>query len=174
MCNHAYWNLSGGCKAGIAGHTLRSPCTHYLPVDGGSIPVGVAPVAGTPFDFTTETPVGARMLDVPGGEPGYDHCLARAGPGAVPAAGLGLGLVAVLRDPVSGRSMTVETTAPGVQLYTGNYLSKDPKDAPFTQHGALCLETQNYPNAINEASFPNAVLRPGEKYSHIAKHTFAW
>ena len=96
------------------------------------------------------------------------------GSGVMKRAGVGLGLVAVLRDPASGRSMTVETTAPGVQLYTGNYLSKDAKDAPFTQHGALCLETQNYPNAINEPSFPSAVLRPGEKYSHVAKHTFAW
>jgi len=174
MCNHAYWNLSGGFKAGIAGHTLRSPCAHYCPVDGGSIPTGVAPVAGTPFDFTAETPVGARMLTVPGDEPGYDHCLARAGPGAVPPAGRGLGVVAVLRDPASGRTMTVETTAPGVQLYTGNYLSKDAKDAPFTQHNALCLETQNYPDAINHDDFPSAVLRPGQTYSHVAKHTFTW
>ena len=175
MCNHAYWNLSGGFRSGIASHTLRSPCTHYLPVDGGSIPTSVAPVAGTPFDFTVETPIGARMLTVPGDEPGYDHCLARAGPGAWPAGGLGLGTVAVLRDPASGRAMEVQTTAPGVQLYSANYLSKDPKDAPFTQHNAACLETQNYPDAINrQGEFPNAILRPGETYKHIARHIFTW
>ena len=176
MCNHAYWNLSGGFRAGIASHTLRSPCTHYLPVDGGSIPTGdIAPVAGTPFDFSAETPIGARMLSVPGDEPGYDHCLARVGPGAWPAAGLGLGIVAVLRDPASGRAMEVLTTAPGVQLYSANYLSKDSKDAPFTQHNAACLETQNFPDAINrQGTFPDAVLRPGKPYKHVARHVFTW
>jgi aldose 1-epimerase len=149
LCNHTYWNLSGGNRAAtIEAHTLRSPCTHYLPVDGGSIPTGeVAPVAGTPFDFTAATPLGARLRDVAGGERGYDHCLCRAGPSAVPPAGLGLGRIAELRDPASGRAMTVDTTAPGVQLYTANYLSKDAKEAPFTQYGAVCLETQNYPDA---------------------------
>ena len=177
ICNHAYWNLSGGFAAAtIEGHTLQSPCTHYLPVDGGSIPTGeVAPVAGTPFDFSVETPVGARLRDVDGAERGYDHCLCRAGPGGVPPAGLGLGRVATLRDPASGRAMTVETTAPGVQLYTANYLAKDAAEAPFTQYAALCLETQNYPDAINRPGvFPNAVLRPDETYSHVARHTFSW
>ncbi len=176
MCNHGYWNLSGGARASIEDHLLTLRAAHYLPVDGGSIPTGeVAPVAGTPFDFTREARVGARMRDVAGGEAGYDHCLCRAGAGGVPAAGLGLGELAILRDPVSGRKMTVSTDAPGVQLYTGNYLSKDAADAPFTQYNALCLETQNYPDAVNRPGvFPSPILRPGETYKHVAVHKFEW
>jgi len=71
--------------------------------------------------------------------------------------------------------MTVSTTQPGVQLYTANFLPKD-ADAmsPFRQHGALCLETQHYPDAINQPAFPSVVLRPGEAYAHRTIHAFAW
>ena len=175
LCNHTYYNLSGALRRDIKDHVLRLAATHYLPVDASSVPTGaVAPVAGTPFDFTAPKRIGAELLSVAGDEPGYDHCLCRAGPGAVPPAGLGLGFLAELSDPVSGRKMSVSTTAPGVQLYTGNYLSKSAADAPHTQHSAVCLETQNYPNAVNTAGFPSAILRPGETYKHVAIHKFEW
>jgi aldose 1-epimerase len=109
------------------------------------------------------------------GAPGYDHCYARKGTGAVKS-GLGdelpLGVVALLEHPGSGRKMTVSTDAPGVQFYTGNWLGDGA--APIKQHWALCLETENYPNAINTPSFPSCVLKPGQKYAHTAVHKFEW
>jgi galactose mutarotase-like enzyme len=91
------------------------------------------------------------------------------------AGGLPLAPIAVLEDPASGRRMTVATDAPGVQLYTGNFLGAGP--APHDQHRALCLETQNYPDAVNQADgrgWPSAILRPGATYSHTTVHTFEW
>jgi len=177
MCNHTYWNLSGQLRRSIKEHHLQLACSHYLPVDATLVPTGeIAPVAGTPFDFTCEKLVGQDLAAVDGGgEAGYDHCLCRAGPGGVPPEGLGLATIAVLRDAESGRKMTVTTTAPGVQLYTGNFLSKDAADAPHVQHNALCLETEEYPDAINRPGiFPSPVLCPGETYRHVAIHKFEW
>lgn len=120
---------------------------------------------------------------------GYDHCFCRAAPAPKPeaaAAAAGGGarasaaadaaptLIAELSDAVSGRSMSVLTTAPGVQLYCGNYLSGAAADAPHDQHRALCLETQNYPDAINQPHFPSALLLPGEEYVHKTVHQFRW
>lgn len=85
-----------------------------------------------------------------------------------------MGVIAVLSDPASGRTMTVSTDQPGVQAYTGNWLSKSPADAPHTQHMAMCLETQNYPDAINQPSFPASVLQPGETYKATTVHAFTW
>ena len=148
---------------------LRAP--FYTPVNAVQIPTGVAPVAGSAFDFTTPTRIGARMMSVDGGgEPGYDHNFCRAESGAA-AAALGMGVVAVVHEPVSGRTMTVSTTAPGVQLYTSNF---NKGAAPHDQHRALCLETQNWPNAVNHAGFPNSILAPGETYVHEAVHAFTW
>jgi aldose 1-epimerase len=169
--------LSGNFKSStVYDHVLQLACSHYLPVDTTQIPTGVVPVAGTPFDFTSPKPVGQQLKEVDGGgEPGYDHCWARQG-GPVPAAGLGLAPIAVLTDPSSGRTMRVSTDAAGVQLYTGNFLSKAAGDAPFTQHGALCLETEAYPDAVNQTAkgFPDIILRPGATYKHVAIHKFEW
>ena len=82
-----------------------------------------------------------------------------------------MGKIAELHDPVSGRTMTVSTTAPGVQLYCGNWLDKA---APHDQHRALCLETQAYPDSINQPHFPTAKVAPGETYVHKTIHKFAW
>ena len=164
-------NLSGALRATIADHVLELRAPFYTPVDATQIPTGVAPVAGSAFDFTTPTRIGARMMGVDGGgEPGYDHNFCRAESGAA-AAALGKGVVAVVHEPTSGRTMTVSTTAPGVQLYTANF-NKGP--APHDQHRALCLETQNWPDAVNQKGFPNAILSPGETYVHETVHAFKW
>jgi len=171
LCNHAYWNLTGGLRAKIADHVLTLNAPFYTPVDATQIPTGAEPVSGTPFDFTRPTRIGERMLQVDGGgEPGYDHNWCRAGD-AKEAASLGMGVVAVVHEPASGRTMTVSTTAPGVQLYTNNFMHGA---APFDQHYALCLETQCWPNAVNRPDFPNAVLSPGESYVHETVHKFSW
>jgi aldose 1-epimerase len=178
MCNHAYWNLSGGLSTDVTGHVLTLHAPYYLPVDATSIPTGeVRAVAGGQFDFTQPRRVGDVLKEVDGGgQPGYDHCWVRGPAGSVKA-GFGelpLSPIAHLADPSSGRSMTVSTDAPGVQHYTGNWLGPGP--APHKQWWALCLETQNFPDAPNKeaAGFPSPVLRPGQTYSHTAVHAFAW
>jgi len=171
LCNHAYWNLSGNLRAPAGEHVLELKAPFYTPVDASQIPTGVVPVAGTPFDFTAPTKIGARLMQVDGGgEPGYDHNFCRAKDGAE-AAALGMGVVAVVHEPASGRTMTVSTTAPGVQLYTSNF---NKGAAPLDQHRAFCLETQNWPNAVNTPGFPNALLSPGETYVHETVHAFKW
>jgi aldose 1-epimerase len=84
-------------------------------------------------------------------------------------------LCATVTDPHSGRIMTVSTTAPGIQLYTANWLGGTPGKGGVTyvKHGALCLETQNFPDAPNHPNFPSAVLRPGQNYRNLAVHTFS-
>lgn len=177
-CSHAYYNLSGGFKENIHDHVLTLPATpYYLPVDKDCIPLGeTKATAGTDFDFSTARRVGDRIMGIDGaGQPGYDHCYARSAAGTVKS-GMGGELplvpIAVLEHKGSGRKMTVSTDAPGVQLYTGNWLGEGP--APHKQHWALCLETENYPNAINTPAFPSAVLRPGQHYTHTAVHKFEW
>jgi aldose 1-epimerase len=166
LAHHTYWNLSGNPTKPITDETLMLAADAYLPTDAGLIPTGVlAPVAGTPMDFRTPTPVGARINDafealkLAGG---YDHCwVLRKGPG--------VRLAAIVKDLSSGRIMEVLTDQPGVQFYTGNFL-----DGSATgKHGVkyqfrtgLCLETEGFPDAPNHPDFPSAVLRPGETYHH--------
>lgn len=140
-------------------------------------------MAGTPFDFTVPRRIGERITEVDGGgEPGYDHCYSRldaaaVGSGAAPATPtLPLDVIAVLAHPASGRRMTVRTTAPGVQVYSGNFLAKDAAAAPHTQHAALCLETCTFPDGVNKAAagFPSPIVPPHGKYTHVAAHKFEW
>lgn len=178
LCNHAYYNLSGFGTPHIRDHELALDCPFYLPIGEGLVPTGaVTPVEGTIYDFYTPANtfrrIGDRLAESDGGgKPGYDHCFVKAGPPT--SSTLPLSRIARLRDPSTGRVMTVETTAPGVQLYTGNFLYTEPEAAPFTQHAALCLETEAFPNAINNPAFPSVVLRPGETYKHTTVHTFEW
>ena len=135
-------------------------------MDGQLIPTGqVLPVEGTALDFTTEKPIGRDIEQLPGG---YDHCLVadREGAGILP--------VARLFDPASGRGMEVSTSKPAIQLYTGNFLDglRGAGGKVFHKHGAVCLETEYYPDAVNHPEFPSAVLRPGELYHHTTMHRF--
>jgi aldose 1-epimerase len=171
LTHHAYWNLAG---AGTAlDHELTLNASRFLPVDAGLIPTGIADVEGTPFDFREPTQIGARIRS---GSPqlmgarGYDHCfvLDRAGAG-------GLVHAARLRDPRTGRVLEIETTQPGVQFYSGNFLDGRLRGAgsqAYRQGDGLCLETQHFPDSPNRPEFPSTVLRPGETFQSTTVHRF--
>jgi len=166
LAHHTYWNLTGDPTKAITDHELMLAADSYLPTDKGLIPTGVlAPVAGTPMDFRTSTPVGARInadfeaLKLGGG---YDHCW-------VLRPGQGVRLAAVLKDPASGRIMEVLTDQPGIQFYSGNFLNGSAVGkggVKYQLRTGLCLETEDFPDAPNRADFPSAVLRPGQTYHH--------
>jgi len=173
LSQHTYWNLHGAGHGDILDHRLTLYASEFTPVDSTLIPTGeIAPVGGTPFDFRVATDVGAR-IDQPHAQlrygRGYDHnwVLDRRGVGLIHAARL--------VDPKTGRVLDVSTTEPGVQFYTGNFLdgSITGKGGQRYEHrGALCLETQHYPDSPNHANFPSTILRPGETYQ--SRTTFAF
>jgi aldose 1-epimerase len=120
LCNHTYWNLSGDLRSNVHDHVMQLHMPLYTPIDASCIPTGeVAPVKGTHFDFTTPTRIGERIMGVDGGgAPGYDHNYVRSA--TLPSGGFSHGLhpIARVTEATSGRSMEVESNAPGVQFYT--------------------------------------------------------
>lgn len=173
LVHHSYWNLSGDPTTPITDHLLTLNAPHFLPTDAGLIPTGeIAPVAGTPMDFTTPHAIGERIDDdfeaLKFGA-GYDHCW-------VLEHGEGIRLAARLMDPKSGRTMEVFTDQPAVQCYVGNFLDGSitgKSGVNYQRRTALCLETQNFPDAPNKPDFPSCVLRPGETYKHTLIHRFS-
>lgn len=177
LVHHSYWNLSNDRMSTINDHELTIHADKFLPTDIGLIPTGeLAPVKGTPFDFTEATPIGERVetdneaLEFGGG---YDHCWVLH---ELPEDSE-LQLAAVLKDPKTGRAMEILTDQPGIQFYGGNFLDgsvegKGGQKYPF--RSALCLETQVFPDSPNQPSFPNSILKPGETYSHTMVHRFSW
>lgn len=172
LVHHSYWNLSGDSKS-ILDHQLTLNAPHYLPTDKGLIPTGeIAPVKGTPMDFTKARVIGKSIDDnfealKFGG--GYDHCW-------VLPEGSGIQHAARLFDPSSGRMMDIHTDQPGIQFYAGNFMDggiAGKGGIRYTKRSALCLETQNFPDAPNQPDFPSPVLRPGEIYKHVMIHRFS-
>ncbi len=176
LTNHSYFNLAGqGSGASVLGQRLTIFAQRFTPVGSTLIQTGERrEVAGTPFDFTRGREIGSGIHD--GRDPqivygrGYDHNFIVDG-----AIGT-LRPAARVEDPVSGRVMEVLSTAPAVQLYTGNFLNGTTKGKGGRLHRqseALCLEPQTFPDAPNQADFPTARLDPGQTYRHRIVYRFS-
>ncbi|WP_255951492.1 aldose epimerase family protein [Streptomyces odontomachi] len=153
--NHSYWNLSGADSGTASGHELRIAASRITPVDAERIPTGAfTPVADTRFDFREPRKTGT----------GYDHNYVLDKGRTADAEE-----VAELHDPTSGRVLTVATTEPGLQLYTGDYLG----DGPYGPCAGTALETQHFPDSPNHPQFPSTVLRPGEVFSSRTVYGFS-
>ncbi len=162
LTNHSYFNLSGSAANTILDEKLMIDADHYTPVDTSLIPTGeIKPVKGTPFDFTSPKKIGKDIDLVKGG---YDHNW------VLNKKDTSMQKVAALSDSISGRTLEIFTTQPGLQFYTGNFLdgkfiNRDGK--PLLIHTALCLETQHFPDSPNKPNFPSTILKPGEKYHEV-------
>jgi aldose 1-epimerase len=175
LAHHSYFNLAGHNSGDVLGHVMQIDAKNYTPGDDSLIPTGeIAPVAGTPFDFTTPTPIGKRLKEIKATPQGYDlnYVLDEK------ATKDKLATAAVVLEPKSGRTMTVKTNEPGVQFYTGNFLdgkTAGKGGASYKQYGGLCLECQKFPDAIHKVGKPgweSPVLKPGETYHTTTVYAF--
>jgi aldose 1-epimerase len=173
--SHGYFNLSGQGNGTILQEQLKLNASKFTPVDSGLIPTGeLKPVAGTPFDFLTLHAVGERINandeQLKLGHDGYDHNFVIDGGEKT------LKQAAEVYDPASGRVMQVWTTEPGVQFYTSNFLDgsiKGKKGIAYVRNGALCLETQHFPDSPNHPAFPTTTLNPGQKFHSETVYRFS-
>ncbi|KAH9719759.1 Aldose 1-epimerase [Citrus sinensis] len=164
---HTYWNLGGHSSGDIFSHKLQLFGSHVTPVNDRLIPTGkITPVTGTPYDFLQPREIGSKFKELPDG---YDINYVLDNPNPEH-----LKKVAVVSESVSGRKMELWTNKPGVQFYTSNMLGKvKGKDGfVYSNYAGFCLETQGFPDSVNNPNFPSQVVNPGETYNHVMVYRF--
>ncbi len=173
LTNHSYFNLSGEGDASVNDHMLVMHASNYLPTDDTAIPYGnPETVKGTPFDFTTEHSIGERIesdFEQLHFGKGYDHTF------VLDKKDGELALAVECYSPKTGIKMDVSTTEPGVQVYTGNWMSgnfEGKHGHRYPARAAVCFETQHFPDSINKPEYPSVVLRPGEEFRSKTIHKF--
>ena len=175
LTNHSYFNLSGEGDQYIGDHILTLNADSYLPTDNTAIPYGAAEtVKGTPMDFTTSHAIGERINDdfeqLHFGK-GYDHTFVLNKQSESEYSYVG-----VCESPKTGIKMEMYTTEPGVQMYTGNWMTggfEAKKGHRYPERSAVCFETQHYPDSINKPDYPSVVLKPGEIFHSRTTYQFS-
>jgi len=178
LTNHSYFNLSGAGDPSIGDHLLEINADYYLPTDNTAIPYGPKEkVAGTPMDFRTPFAIGERINDdfeqlIFGN--GYDHTfvLNKKDKDKKNA----LSYCAFCVSPKTGIIMDTFTSEPGVQLYTGNWMTGNlvgKNGQRYPKRSAFCLETQHFPDSPNKPEYPTTTLRPGEIFETTTFYSFS-
>lgn len=173
LTHHSYFNLQGAGNGTINNHLLQINASNYTPVNTDMIPTGeIDSVKNSPFDFTKLKAIN-RDLDLNNTQlklgSGYDHNFVLDG-------STGLKNAALVIEPISGRTMEVYTTEPGIQFYGGNHLNTNKavkSNMFYDKQTAFCLETQHFPDSPNQANFPSTILEPNETYTSKTIYRFS-